>query len=50
MAYAVADYWLIQHGAEYGLCQVYANEIWHFELLTDSGGTCPPLMKDSSAG
>lgn len=45
-----ADYWMIQHGAEFGLCQVYANEIWHFELLTEPGGTCPPLREDSSAG
>ena len=45
-----ADYWMIQHGAEYGLCQVYANEVWHFELLTEPGGTCPPLVEDSSAG
>lgn len=45
-----ADYWMIQHGAEYGLCQVYANEIWHFELLTEPGGTCPALREDSSAG
>ncbi|WP_275004071.1 M15 family metallopeptidase [Promicromonospora iranensis] len=43
-----ADYWLIQHGAEYGLCQVYANEIWHFELLTEPGGTCPPMLEDSA--
>lgn len=45
-----ADYWMIQHGAEYGLCQVYANEIWHFELLTEPGGTCPALREDSAAG
>jgi len=45
-----ADYWMIQHGAGYGLCQVYANEIWHFELLTEPGGTCPALREDSSAG
>lgn len=43
-------YWTIQHGAEYGLCQVYANEVWHFELLTEPGGTCPALLEDSSAG
>ncbi|MFC3890919.1 M15 family metallopeptidase [Lentzea rhizosphaerae] len=36
-----ADDWLIQHGAEYGLCQAYANEMWHFELLTTPGGECP---------
>lgn len=43
-----ADYWLIQHGARYGLCQVYANEIWHFELRTDPGGTCPPQLPDAA--
>lgn len=37
---AAAD-WLIQHGADYGLCQAYANEMWHFELLTSPGGQCP---------
>jgi D-alanyl-D-alanine carboxypeptidase len=36
-----ADDWLIQHGADYGLCQAYANEMWHFELLTTPGGQCP---------
>ncbi|MET9634701.1 M15 family metallopeptidase [Lentzea sp. NPDC006480] len=36
-----ADDWLIQHGADYGLCQKYANEMWHFELLTTPGGQCP---------
>ena len=25
-----ADDWLIQHGSDYGLCQTYANEMWHF--------------------
>ncbi|MBV2152079.1 M15 family metallopeptidase [Kitasatospora sp. SUK 42] len=43
-----ADYWLIQHGAKYGLCQVYANEIWHFELRTTPGGTCPALLPDAA--
>ncbi|WP_191295520.1 M15 family metallopeptidase [Lentzea cavernae] len=36
-----ADDWLIQHGSDYGLCQAYANEMWHFELLTTPGGQCP---------
>lgn len=40
--------WLVQHGADYGLCQVYANEMWHFELLTSPGGTCPPLSADAA--
>ncbi|PWK89608.1 D-alanyl-D-alanine carboxypeptidase-like protein [Lentzea atacamensis] len=33
--------WLIRHGADYGLCQAYAHEMWHFELLTTRGGQCP---------
>lgn len=42
-----AYYWLGLHGAAYGLCTVYANEPWHFELrpeaVTDG---CPPLYAD----
>lgn len=36
-----AAYWMSQHGDRFGLCQAYANEIWHYELLTEPGGTCP---------
>lgn len=43
-----ADSWLSQHGADYGLCQMFANEVWHFELATSPGGTCPPMYPDSS--
>ncbi|GAA4715344.1 M15 family metallopeptidase [Nocardioides conyzicola] len=43
-----ADDWLIQHGDRYGLCQVFANEIWHFELATTPGGECPQMYADSS--
>jgi len=43
-----ADDWLIQHGADYGLCQTFANEIWHFELATVPGGRCPDMLPDSS--
>jgi LAS superfamily LD-carboxypeptidase LdcB len=28
--------WLSEHGAEYGLCQIYANEPWHYELRPDA--------------
>lgn len=42
-----ADYWLIEHGVDYGLCQTYANEIWHFELATVPGGECPELLPDA---
>ena len=44
-----ADKWLIRNGPRFGLCQIYANEIWHFELATDEHGVCPPL-KPNAAG
>ncbi|MFC8723249.1 M15 family metallopeptidase [Kitasatospora sp. NPDC057198] len=40
--------WLGRNGARYGLCQVYANEMWHFELLTAPGGTCPEQLPDAA--
>ncbi|WP_156448431.1 M15 family metallopeptidase [Mycobacterium sp. NAZ190054] len=46
---AEADHWLIANGARFGLCQIYANEIWHFELAADARGNCPPL-KPNAAG
>ena len=42
-----ADAWLSDHGAAFGLCQIYRNEPWHFELrprATDRG--CPRLYAD----
>jgi hypothetical protein len=45
-----ADKWLIANGAQFGLCQIYANEIWHFELATDDQGRCPPLKANAAAG
>jgi hypothetical protein len=44
-----ADQWLIRNGIQFGLCQIYANEIWHFELAVDEHGNCPPL-KPNAAG
>lgn len=32
--------WMLRFGAAYGLCQAYANELWHFEL-TARNGVCP---------
>ncbi|MFJ8855574.1 M15 family metallopeptidase [Streptomyces sp. NPDC102437] len=43
-----ADDWLIRNGADYGLCQVYNNEMWHFELLTSPGGHCPTPRTDAA--
>ena len=45
-----ADSWLSQHGRAYGLCQIYANEMWHFELATAPGGTCPELLANAAGG
>jgi hypothetical protein len=39
--------WLSEHGAAYGLCQIYGNEPWHYELRADAGAHgCPPMYAD----
>jgi zinc D-Ala-D-Ala carboxypeptidase len=39
--------WLSEHGAAYGLCQIYGNEPWHYELRPDAiDHGCPPLYAD----
>ena len=43
-----ADKWLISNGRQFGLCQIYANEIWHFELAVDVQGNCPPLRPNAA--
>jgi D-alanyl-D-alanine dipeptidase len=43
-----ADKWLIDNGAQFGLCQIYANELWHFELAVDPHGNCPPLRPNAA--
>jgi hypothetical protein len=48
IAPVAADQWLIANGARFGLCQVYANEIWHFELTADAHGRCPPLRPNAA--
>ncbi len=44
-----ADQWLIANGSRFGLCQIYANELWHFELVADALGNCPPLLPNAAA-
>lgn len=41
-----AQDWLSRHGARYGLCQIYANERWHFELRPAAVANACPLMYD----
>jgi len=39
--------WLSKHGAAYGLCQIYRNEAWHFELRPDAvAHGCTPMYAD----
>ncbi len=42
-----ATAWLSEHGAEYGLCQIYRNEPWHYELRPDAVDRgCPRVYAD----
>jgi zinc D-Ala-D-Ala carboxypeptidase len=42
-----ATAWLSKHGATYGLCQIYRNEPWHYELRPKAiGYGCPPMYAD----
>lgn len=42
--------WLSEHGSGYGLCQVYGNEPWHFELRPDAVDEgCPAMYADPTA-
>jgi zinc D-Ala-D-Ala carboxypeptidase len=44
---AGATQWLSAHGAAYGLCRIYANEPWHYELRPEAiAQGCPPMYAD----
>lgn len=44
-----AAWWLSVHGAAYGLCQIYANETWHYELRPGAAvDGCPAMYADAS--
>jgi D-alanyl-D-alanine carboxypeptidase len=39
--------WLSEHGAEFGLCQIYGNEPWHYELRPEAiDHGCPSMYAD----
>ncbi len=39
--------WLSEHGAAYGLCQIYGNEPWHYELRPEAfAHGCPSMYAD----
>jgi hypothetical protein len=42
-----ATAWLSERGAKYGLCQIYSNEPWHYELRPQAiEHGCPPMYAD----
>jgi zinc D-Ala-D-Ala carboxypeptidase len=42
-----ATEWLSEHGAAYGLCQIYDNEPWHYELRPEAvEHGCPAAYPD----
>jgi zinc D-Ala-D-Ala carboxypeptidase len=42
-----ATAWLSEHGANYGLCPIYRNEPWHYELRPEATSRgCPPMYAD----
>jgi len=44
-----ATAWLSAHGADYGLCQIYRNEPWHYELRPDAiAHGCPAMYADAT--
>ena len=41
--------WLSEHGARHGLCQIYRNEPWHYELRPEAiAHGRPPMYPDPS--
>ena len=38
--------WLSRYGAAYGLCQIYRNEAWHYELRPEAMSQGCPAMYD----
>jgi hypothetical protein len=44
---SAAAAWLSEHGAAYGLCQIYGNEPWHYELRPEAvTRNCPATYAD----
>ena len=44
---AEAVTWLSKRGSSFGLCRIYGNEPWHFELRPDAvDDGCPPTYDD----
>ena len=49
IGHSEARAWLSEHGAGYGLCQIYRNEPWHYELRPEAiDHGCPAMYADPS--
>src|SRR3954453_1050249 len=47
---SAATAWLSEHGAGYGLCRIYVNEPWHYELRPEAiERGCPAMYADPTA-
>ena len=47
LGHSDATSWLSKNGARYGLCQIYRNEAWHYELRPQAvEHGCPPMYAD----
>jgi hypothetical protein len=47
IGHSEARAWLSEHGAEYGLCRIYGNEPWHYELRPEAiAHGCPSMYAD----
>jgi zinc D-Ala-D-Ala carboxypeptidase len=47
LGHSNAPAWLHQYGGEYGLCQIYRNEPWHYELRPEAiNHGCPHMYAD----
>ena len=44
-----ATLWMQGNAPRFGLCQIYSNETWHYELASAYGGDCP-LLRENAAG
>jgi hypothetical protein len=44
---SAAAAWLSAHGGAYGLCRIYGNEPWHYEMRPEAiDHGCPPMYAD----
>jgi D-alanyl-D-alanine carboxypeptidase len=47
LGHSAATSWMAEYGAAYGLCQIYDNETWHFELRPEAiDHGCPERYAD----